>query len=335
MRVKRESRAEDDGYRSGARCPGCAPPPTPSGWPRRSPSPRAPAQPLRARSPGALRARSRARRRRTSSGRPGCCFLIAYLCPLEGEDPFVGSACGAAPECSSARAAGDLGGSPLGPRTSHDPARGAGTLDGLPPLGRARRPVASSSGVRGRSRVEPRAALRAGVRAPRAAGLRRMGRYELLVTLGRLGLYELRADSLPLTGAQRRALRRPHDARRQARLRHRRSAAPRAPRGDARRGGRGADRSPRPGARQLERRRSAATLGFAPRAQRTAALERLRARAWAGAALPAQGALEPIHRSRLTSTRCLHNGAYSRSQSYPTRESRCHSASSSRRTRSA
>ena len=33
-----------------------------------------------------------------------------------------------------------------------------------------------------------------------------MGRYDLLVTLGRLGLYELRADSLHLTSAQRRAL---------------------------------------------------------------------------------------------------------------------------------
>ena len=33
-------------------------------------------------------------------------------------------------------------------------------------------------------------------------GLARMGRYELLVTLGRLGLYELRADSLHLAGVR-------------------------------------------------------------------------------------------------------------------------------------
>ena len=33
-------------------------------------------------------------------------------------------------------------------------------------------------------------------------GFARMGRYELLVTLGRLGLYELRADSLHLAGAR-------------------------------------------------------------------------------------------------------------------------------------
>ena len=32
-------------------------------------------------------------------------------------------------------------------------------------------------------------------------GFGRMGRYDLLVTLGRLGLYELRADSLHLTSA--------------------------------------------------------------------------------------------------------------------------------------
>ena len=60
----------------------------------------------------------------------------------------------------------------------------------------------TGDGVHGRSRVEPAAPLRAGVRAARAPGFGRTGRYELLVTLGRLGLYELRADSLHLAGTR-------------------------------------------------------------------------------------------------------------------------------------
>src|SRR5262249_38656874 len=50
------------------------------------------------------------------------CFVIAYLGPLDGQDPFAGIDAG--------RAADDLAldGIPLGPRTSHDPARGSQTL---------------------------------------------------------------------------------------------------------------------------------------------------------------------------------------------------------------
>jgi hypothetical protein len=118
------------------------------------------------------------------------CFLCSYLCPLEGEDPFAG--------IRLALAGGplpDLEGVPLGPRSSHDPARGSETLRAY------RRLVENHSGTlpddsgwspsRRFERLFERLAL---------PGFGRMGRYDLLVTLGRLGLYELQADSLHLAG---------------------------------------------------------------------------------------------------------------------------------------
>ena len=118
------------------------------------------------------------------------CFLIAYLSPLEGEDPFAGIRLaltrGAPGGRRRRRRRADLGeppdldGVPLGPRTSHDPARGADTLlayrlgcthRGQPAPGR-RRSGPQASGVHRRPRLEPAAALRPPVRAARAARLR-------------------------------------------------------------------------------------------------------------------------------------------------------------------
>jgi hypothetical protein len=144
------------------------------------------------------------------------CFLIAYLCPLDGEDPWAGvrPVLEATPEPpTSASQLPDLTEVPLGPYSSHDPARGADTLiayaewarraadTGEPPHG------ATSAGVQARAfngdaawsperrfeRVFERLVL---------PGFARIGRYELLVVLGRLGLYELLADSLQLAGAR-------------------------------------------------------------------------------------------------------------------------------------
>jgi hypothetical protein len=139
------------------------------------------------------------------------CFLTVYLSPLPGDDPFAGIrlALGRPGGDWDARGGGDddvpsLEGIPLGPRTSHDPARGGETLrayrhwverfggaaDGGG--GQARAFVGEDSWTPQRrfERVFERLAL---------PGLGRAGRYELLVTLGRLGLYELTADSLHLT----------------------------------------------------------------------------------------------------------------------------------------
>ncbi len=107
----------------------------------------------------------------------------------------------------------DLDGVPLGPRSSHDPARGSETLlayrQWVARGGRANVPAQATpvegtqaaaftgdpawSPERRFERVFERLAL---------PGFARMGRYELLVTLGRLGLYELTPDSLQLAGAR-------------------------------------------------------------------------------------------------------------------------------------
>ncbi len=186
MRIHREGRAEDDGY-SSALLPGL----------------HASADAVRlaeeiafaagrllglAAAPPGLYGEAQALSHSDLEQATWICFLIAYLCPLEGEHPFAG--------IRLALARGplpDLEGIPLGPRSSHDPARGSETL-------RAYRhwvehqPGAFSgdpgwSGQRRFERLFERLAL---------PGFGRMGRYELLVTLGRLGLYELQVDSLHL-----------------------------------------------------------------------------------------------------------------------------------------
>jgi alpha-glutamyl/putrescinyl thymine pyrophosphorylase-like protein len=124
------------------------------------------------------------------------CFLAAYLSPLQGEQPFAGIRQALLASWASG-AAPDLQDVPLGPRSSHDPARGAQTLV-------AYRRFAEHAGSQERAfagepewtpqrrfeRVFERLAL---------PGFGRVGRYDLLVTLGRLGLYELRGDSLHLS----------------------------------------------------------------------------------------------------------------------------------------
>jgi len=132
-------------------------------------------------------------------------FLTAYLSPLQGDDPFAGIRLALARGSGEEQAGGalpDLTDVPLGPRTSHDPARGPDTLLAY------RQWVQRTAGSGGQAtalggdpswsperrfeRVFERLAL---------PGFGRMGRYELLSTLGTLGLYELRPDSLHLAGA--------------------------------------------------------------------------------------------------------------------------------------
>ncbi len=124
------------------------------------------------------------------------CFLAAYLSPTQGDEPFAGirEALLACDWASST--VPDLQGVALGPRTSHDLARGAETLV-------AYRRFAEHSGSQQRAFAgEPEwtpqrrfARLFERLALP---GFGRMGRYDLLVTLGRLELYDLRADSLQL-----------------------------------------------------------------------------------------------------------------------------------------
>jgi hypothetical protein len=143
------------------------------------------------------------------------CFLAAYLSPLEGEDPFAGIRRALEHSHALSGELPDLSDIPLGPRSSHDPARGSATLlayrqwverssrpaagaphDGDTPAGGTQALAFTGdpawSPQRRFERLHERLAL---------PGLGRMGRYELLVTLGALGLYELQAGSLLLSGA--------------------------------------------------------------------------------------------------------------------------------------
>jgi hypothetical protein len=133
------------------------------------------------------------------------CFLVSYLCPLEGEDPWAGitAALERLPAPPSAGLATDvLEGVPLGPRTSHDPRHGSETLTAYAQW--AVRAGGGSQAVaftgdrewtpeRRFERIFERLAL---------PGLSRAARYDLLVVLGRLELYPLRPGSLQLAGAR-------------------------------------------------------------------------------------------------------------------------------------
>lgn len=123
-------------------------------------------------------------------------FLIAYLYPLESEDPFaaivaVRTSWGQAGEL-------DLDGVQTGPRSAHDPARGLETVN-------AYRAWAQRAGSQGRAfGGEPgwspdRRFARAFERLA-LPGLHRDARYELLASLGVLGVYELAPASLALGG---------------------------------------------------------------------------------------------------------------------------------------
>jgi len=123
-------------------------------------------------------------------------FLIAYLSPLPGEDPFAGVR--AARVSWSGGALPDLPGVPLGARTAHEAARGTATLTAYRAwAARAGGQAVAFTGEpawsaeRRFSRVFERLAL---------PGLHRAARFELLVTLGCLGRYELRAAELFLGG---------------------------------------------------------------------------------------------------------------------------------------
>jgi hypothetical protein len=125
------------------------------------------------------------------------CFLSAYLCPLDGPEPFAGIEEAVLAERDALE---DLSAIELGPRTSHDAARGAETLHAYRAwYGQAGSQAAAFTGdeswtpERRFERVFERLAL---------PGLTRAARYELLLLLGSLGLYELRAGSLQLSSSR-------------------------------------------------------------------------------------------------------------------------------------
>jgi hypothetical protein len=130
------------------------------------------------------------------------CFLIAYLCPLEGPEPFAGIRQALQVPRDELS---DLADVPLGPRTSHDQARGTRTLDAYrqwaaqadrSKIGQQALAFGGDGGwspQRRFERVLERIAL---------PGFARGARYELLMLLGALDAYDLQAASLHFSGGR-------------------------------------------------------------------------------------------------------------------------------------
>jgi len=123
-------------------------------------------------------------------------FMIAYLGPLEAEDPFAEIA-----RVRTSWASGespDLEGVITGLRTAHDPARGSRTLEAYRTwAGRAGSQAAAFTGEAGWT---PERRFARAFERLALPGLHRDARFDLLVSLGRLGVYGLRAASLALGG---------------------------------------------------------------------------------------------------------------------------------------
>jgi hypothetical protein len=121
-------------------------------------------------------------------------FLIAYLSPLQGADPWAGIVT-ARTSWASAELP-NLEDVALGPRTAHDPARGAATL--LAYRAFAQRAGSQAAAFTGdASWPEQRRFDRAFERLA-LPGFGRAARYELLIMLGRLGVFAVRPWSLQL-----------------------------------------------------------------------------------------------------------------------------------------
>jgi hypothetical protein len=123
------------------------------------------------------------------------CFLAAYLSPLQGDQSFAGIRQALLSSWSSGSVP-DIEEVPLGPRSSHDPARGGETLIAYRRF--AEHAGSQETAFTGEPSWTPQRRFERLFERLALPGFGRIGRYDLLITLGRLGLYELRADSLHL-----------------------------------------------------------------------------------------------------------------------------------------
>jgi hypothetical protein len=123
-------------------------------------------------------------------------FLIAYLGPLDDEDPFAGVR--AARTAWASGLLPDLAGVPVGPRGAHDPARGDATLAAYRAW--AQRSGSQATAFSGEAAWPPERRFARAFERLALPGLHRDARFDLLATLGALGVYELRAGTLQLGG---------------------------------------------------------------------------------------------------------------------------------------
>jgi hypothetical protein len=123
-------------------------------------------------------------------------FLIAYIAPVEGEDPF--GQIGHARTRWEPWRAPELDDVELGPRTAHEPSRAMTTIDAYRAW--AQRAGGQASAFTGEPSWTPERRFTRIYERLALPGLHRGARFELLTSLGRLGLYEMRAASLGLGG---------------------------------------------------------------------------------------------------------------------------------------
>jgi hypothetical protein len=123
-------------------------------------------------------------------------FLIAYLGPLDGPEPFASIEAVRTSWASGEEP--DLAGVATGPRTAYDPVRGSTTLDAYRAW--AGRAGSQASAFRGEPTWTPERRFARVFERLALPGLHRDARFDLLVTLGRLGVYELHATALQFGG---------------------------------------------------------------------------------------------------------------------------------------
>lgn len=123
-------------------------------------------------------------------------FLIAYLGPLEGDDPFAGVSAARVPWASGELPA--LDDVPLGPRTAHERSRGTATLAAYRAW--AERSGSQQAAFSGEVAWSPERRFARAFERLALPGLHRDARFDLLVTLGQLGVQELRPGALQLGG---------------------------------------------------------------------------------------------------------------------------------------
>lgn len=123
-------------------------------------------------------------------------FLIAYICPIDGDEPFVGIERARTSWVSGELPA--LEGIETGPRTAHDAARGATTIEAYRAW--AARSGSQASAFAGEATWTPERRFARVFERLALPGLDRGARFELLVMLGRLDVYELHPAALGLGG---------------------------------------------------------------------------------------------------------------------------------------
>lgn len=123
-------------------------------------------------------------------------FLIAYLGPLDADDPFAGVRTARTSWASGASPA--LDGVPLGPRSAHDPARGSATPDAYRAW--AQRAGSQQAALAGEEAWTPERRFARAYERLALPGLHRDARFDLLVTLGWLDLADVHAGTLELGG---------------------------------------------------------------------------------------------------------------------------------------